>query len=105
MPIEKVELLSRARYGVDLAVHELHAQLLAPVFIDSRKSEQWCSLFFRFPSLRGEKAFLREVNTFRAILPSAAQAVLDSEISKVKAAYVVAYRLKQAHAAGKNKRR
>jgi len=101
MPIEKVGLLGRARYVVDLAVHEFHAQLLAPVFASSPKSEQWYNLFFTFPGLQGEKAFLRDVDAFRKTVPPDAQSSLDSEITKVKAAYSVARKLKKNAEAAK----
>jgi hypothetical protein len=96
MPIERVGLLSRARYVVDFAVHELHTQLLSAVFTEFRKGRLWPRLFLTFPSLQGEKAFLREVDAFRAIIPPEAQTCLDAEIAKIKAAYAVAYRLKKS---------
>jgi len=93
MPLEKISLLARARYAVDSAVHELHQQMLAPEFAGARGCEEWLDVFCTFPNLSREEAFLRTTAALRAILSVTAVPILDAEVDKVKAAYVVAYAL------------
>jgi hypothetical protein len=103
MPIERVSLLGRAKYAIDLAVHELHTRMLEPVFADFRKSQCWCNLFTDYPSLKGKKAFFREMASFRSILPIEAQASLDTETVKIRTAFSLAQNLNKANEAARSR--
>jgi hypothetical protein len=75
---------------VDSAVHNLHVLILTQAFVGVRGSEEWLNVFCSFPKLDGAKAFFREVIALRAILPADGCSDLDTEVGKVKAAYVLA---------------
>lgn len=103
MPIKRVSLLGRAKYTIDFAVHELHTGMLEPAFADFRMSQCWCNLFASYPSLKGKQAFFRELASFRSILPTDAQASLDTEIAKIRMAYSLAANLNKANEAARSR--